>query len=67
MVSHSCSECSLTNQQYATSALHCLFFHPLSKYPGPILARFSGWPSFWHTIKGDRHIWLWQLHQVYGN
>lgn len=40
--------------------------HPLAKYPGPLLSKISVWPSYYHTIKGDRHIWIWQCHQIYG-
>lgn len=25
------------------------------------------WPSYYHTLKGNRHIWLWQCHQIYGS
>lgn len=52
--------------QYVTSAIYCIFFHPLAKYPGPFLAKFSGLPSFYHTYKGNRHVWLWQCHELYG-
>ena len=24
------------------------------------------WPSFYHALKRDRHIWIWQCHQIYG-
>ncbi|KAF4499425.1 Isotrichodermin C-15 hydroxylase [Fusarium agapanthi] len=43
-----------------------LFFHPLSKYPGPFWARISEFPAYYHTKKQNRHIWLWQLQQKYG-
>ncbi|KUJ07888.1 benzoate 4-monooxygenase cytochrome P450 [Mollisia scopiformis] len=42
------------------------FFHPLSKVPGPFLCRISGIPSWYYATRGDRHIWLWQLFQIYG-
>lgn len=47
-------------------AIYRLYFHPLAKFPGPFWARLSIFPSYWHTLKGDRHIWLWQLQQEYG-
>ena len=53
--------------QYLLSIIFCLYFHSLAQYPGPLLARVSVWPSFWHTLKGNRHIWLWQLQEIYGN
>ncbi|KAH6672865.1 cytochrome P450 monooxygenase-like protein [Halenospora varia] len=43
-----------------------LFLHPLAKVPGPIFARVSGIPSWYHAIRSDRHIWIWQLNQIYG-
>ncbi len=48
------------------SAVCCLYFHPLAQYPGPFLARFSVWPSFYHTLNSNRHKWLWQLQEIYG-
>ncbi|KAK3207719.1 hypothetical protein GRF29_96g100302 [Pseudopithomyces chartarum] len=53
---------------YLTSqAIYNLYFHPLSHCPGPFLAKISKLPNFYHAIKGDRHIWIWQNHQVYGD
>lgn len=43
-----------------------LHFHPLSKYPGPFWARITSFPSYWHTLRQDRHIWLWRLQEEYG-
>ncbi|KAL7755384.1 hypothetical protein ACKLNR_014482 [Fusarium oxysporum f. sp. zingiberi] len=43
-----------------------LYFHPLSKYPGPFWARISAFPAYYRTKKQNRHIWLWQLQQKYG-
>ncbi|KAL9579004.1 MAG: hypothetical protein Q9212_005359 [Teloschistes hypoglaucus] len=54
-------------QGYIGSVFYCLYFHPLAKYPGPFLAKVSRWPSYYHTLKGDRHIWTWQNHQIYGS
>lgn len=46
--------------------IYHLYFNPLSKYPGPFWAKISSWPSFYHAIKRDRHIWIWQCFQIYG-
>ncbi|KAL8686379.1 MAG: hypothetical protein Q9224_005463 [Gallowayella concinna] len=51
---------------YVGSAIYCLYFHPLSKYPGPFSARFSLWLSYYYSARGDRHIWIWQCHETYG-
>ncbi|KAL8937323.1 MAG: hypothetical protein Q9216_004481 [Gyalolechia sp. 2 TL-2023] len=36
------------------------------EYPGPIWSKISVWPSYYHTVRGDRHIWIWQCHKLYG-
>jgi hypothetical protein len=43
-----------------------LLFHPLAKYPGPLLAKVTSWYDFYYTVKGDRHIEIWRLHEIYG-
>ncbi|KAI0396313.1 benzoate 4-monooxygenase cytochrome P450 [Xylariaceae sp. FL0594] len=48
------------------SIFYNVFLHPLRHVPGPFWARASGIPSWYHTATGKRHIWLWQLFQVYG-
>lgn len=47
--------------------IYNLFFHPLAHLPGPFLCRISVWPSFYHAVKGDRHVWLWQQFQLFGS
>ncbi|KAG6353515.1 hypothetical protein INS49_005476 [Diaporthe citri] len=47
-------------------ALYNLFLHPLAHVPGPLWARASGIPSWYHASTGKRHIWLWQQFQIYG-
>lgn len=52
---------------YATAiVIYRLYFHPLAEYPGPFWARISSFPSYWHTLQKDRHIWLWRLQEEYG-
>ncbi|KAI0849863.1 benzoate 4-monooxygenase cytochrome P450 [Daldinia vernicosa] len=48
------------------NAIYNLFFHPLANVPGPFWARASGIPSWYHAMRGDRHLWLWRQFQVYG-
>ncbi|KAI1327751.1 cytochrome P450 [Xylariaceae sp. FL0255] len=43
-----------------------IYLHPLAKIPGPFLTKVSGFPAYYYTLKKDRHIWLWRLHQKYG-
>lgn len=49
-----------------STAIYRLYFHPLAQYPGPFWARLTTIPSWWHTRKGNRHIWLFQLQEKYG-
>ncbi|KAF2261282.1 cytochrome P450 [Lojkania enalia] len=43
-----------------------VWFHPLGKYPGPFLAKFTDWYSVYHCMRGDRHIDFYKLHCKYG-
>ncbi|KAM5343822.1 hypothetical protein ACJ41O_012359 [Fusarium nematophilum] len=43
-----------------------LYFHPLSKYPGPLLNRISPFPLSYHLIRGRLPFYVKQLHDVYG-
>lgn len=58
---------SLILAYIVSTIIYRLYFNPLAKYPGPLLARISTFPSYWHTLKQDRHIWLWRLQQQYGH
>ncbi|KAI1356408.1 cytochrome P450 [Xylaria sp. FL0043] len=46
--------------------IYRLYFHPLAKYPGPLLNRLCGVPTLYHAAKGDLHIHLYKLHCRYG-
>ncbi|KAI0850871.1 cytochrome P450 monooxygenase-like protein [Daldinia vernicosa] len=52
---------------FLIKACYNLFFHPLAHVPGPFWSRISGFPSWYHACRGDRHVWLWQLFQIYGD
>jgi hypothetical protein len=43
-----------------------LFFHPLSAYPGPFLAKFTDLYLTYHAWKGDRHLEFYRSHERYG-
>ena len=49
-----------------TASLHRLYFHPLSKYPGPLFARLTPLPDLYHAYRGDKHIHFFHLHNKYG-
>lgn len=44
-----------------------VYFHPLRNVPGPFWAGASGMPSYLYAKNGKRHIWLWQLFEIYGD
>ncbi|PFH57170.1 hypothetical protein XA68_15415 [Ophiocordyceps unilateralis] len=47
-------------------AVYRIFFHPLAKYPGPLLAKVTNIHQLYHAYKGDRHLEFWRMHQRYG-
>lgn len=57
---------SLALAYVVVTAIYRLYFHPLAKFPGPLWAKLTVIPSWWHTRNQDRHIWLWRLQEQYG-
>lgn len=57
---------ALLTAYIASVVFYRLYLHPLAKYPGPLFARISDIPSWRHTTKQDRHVWLLQLQEQYG-
>ncbi|KAH7418665.1 isotrichodermin C-15 hydroxylase [Cadophora sp. MPI-SDFR-AT-0126] len=54
--------------QYCTCVIvHRIYIHPLSRYPGPELAKISSLYSIYHAWRGDRHLDLLRLHGKYGS
>ncbi|KIK55045.1 hypothetical protein GYMLUDRAFT_176222 [Collybiopsis luxurians FD-317 M1] len=49
-------------------ALYRLFFHPLHRYPGPVLAAVTHWFEVYHNIVkgGGLVIEIERLHKIYG-
>ncbi|KAH9904933.1 cytochrome P450 3A31 [Xylariomycetidae sp. FL2044] len=47
--------------------IYLVFFHPLAKYPGPLLAKITPLYAAYHGWKGDIHIDAWRCHQKYGD
>ncbi|KAL7267866.1 hypothetical protein RUND412_009532 [Rhizina undulata] len=46
--------------------IYRLYFHPLSKYPGPFLAKITSLHALYHAFRGDRHIVTYEAHKKYG-
>lgn len=47
-------------------AIYRLLFHPLTKYPGPFLAKLTDVHLAYHAWKGDRHLHFYRCHEKYG-
>ncbi|OJJ08116.1 hypothetical protein ASPVEDRAFT_144252 [Aspergillus versicolor CBS 583.65] len=43
-----------------------LYFHPYSKYPGPLLGKLTNYYAVYHSWKGDQHLDMWRCHEKYG-
>ena len=50
-----------------TLAYRLSSFHPLTKYPGPLLAKTSKWWAAYISGTGDQHKCLKRLHDRYGD
>ena len=47
---------------------YCLLpFHPLTKYPGPVIAKMSKWWAAYINAKGGLHRYYKHLHDRYGD
>jgi len=51
---------------YISTAIYCVFFHPLSHIPGPTFAKFSKIPFAKSLVKGNFHDEIRALHDKYG-
>jgi hypothetical protein len=57
----------VTNSLQVTAVvIYRLKFHPLAKYPGPLLGRITDWYSVIRSLRGDRHVEFLHLHEKYG-
>lgn len=46
--------------------IYQLYFHPLARYPGPLLGKLTQWYDVYHAYIGDKHVLFYHLHQKYG-
>jgi len=47
--------------------IYNIFFHPLRHIPGPFWSKATGLPSWYHTIRGRRHLWHQKQFEIYGH
>ncbi|KAL8669933.1 MAG: hypothetical protein Q9168_005498 [Polycauliona sp. 1 TL-2023] len=50
----------------AIKAIHSLFWHPLSHFPGPLSHACSGLPYVYHQVSGNLAVKFLELHEEYG-
>ncbi|PKY04082.1 cytochrome P450 [Aspergillus campestris IBT 28561] len=43
-----------------------IYFHPLSKYPGPLSSKLTSFRAAYHAWTEDQHLDIWRCHQKYG-
>lgn len=41
-------------------------FHPLAKYPGPLMGKISKFWGLWIMANGKQHVYIKKLHEKYG-
>lgn len=53
---------------YLTRTIYRLYFHPLSKFPGPKLTAATGLVEIYHdVIRGGKFLWeIEKMHEKYG-
>lgn len=51
---------------FVITVIYRLYFHRLRRYPGPFLARVTGWYSVYHAYIGDVHLDMLRCHEEYG-
>lgn len=47
------------------TALYKIYFHPLSKYPGPFLCKLTDVYFAYMIYRGDVHVWLFEMQKRY--
>lgn len=57
---------ALTPWQVVIIVVYRVFYHPLAKYPGPLVAKVTDFYSVYHAWKGDRHLDFERCHRKYG-
>lgn len=53
--------------QILYTIFYTLYFHPLAKYPGPLLAKFTTLYGAYHGWRGDIHLDMAACHERFGD
>ncbi|KAJ9503526.1 hypothetical protein LTR99_002288 [Exophiala xenobiotica] len=61
------SALAVTILYFVALAIYRIYFHPLAKYPGPILAKLTQWPEARSAWQGRRFLNLHLMHEEYGD
>ena len=56
----------LIESKILSTCAYRLWFHPLTRYPGPFWGRLTNVYAAYHSWKGDLHIDMWRCHEKYG-
>ncbi|OQV04950.1 hypothetical protein CLAIMM_09760 [Cladophialophora immunda] len=51
----------------SSMAAYRLLFHPLRRFPGPLLGKLTKFATSYHAVRGDQHLWIESLHRKYGD
>ena len=57
---------SLLTLKCASIVIYRITFHPLARYPGPLLAKVTDAYAAYHGFCGDIHVDIWKCHAKYG-
>ena len=52
--------------QLVARCIYRLKYHPLAKYPGPLLAKITNLHGAYHALRGDLHLDMQRCHEKYG-
>lgn len=63
---HSIAPCVNDQPQLCVQCTRQIFFHPLSRYPGPRIAALTDWYIMYFVWRGDLHIKIREWHEIYG-